>query len=1686
MRNGKKLLAMFLVFTLAFSHFAVVTEALATTSFVSIFGAKSDTGNENVEFEAYLANGEETSNALVSDVNNTNLAIQLQLGVKKSGYLKNGKVEIKPEENADLNFAMKEENQVAESEHVQVLENNVLEFNKIENSSEQLEISIPIEYKMEEYIQESKLKGTANVILSGIYVDEKGKEHEISKEIPLTLAWKDDRAVKVEEEISKYVQYGNDGVILQTIVKVDSSNENQKSLPTKQTELNINVPKINEVSPTEVTVIANSTVGTNGKGVGEVEFGSENCTYNEAEGKINIKLENKKQLVDVNESEEYLKVEGEENKQEERYYSQAGMDEYVVTYTFQNVRLSDEIQTSSNLEAKVVTFSGVEANNMENLATAEKMDNLILTGQTGDIISYNVENDTPEVSKVYSYLNKEMEYNSKTTINVSYTDIVQEMMIEDVENYYMSKSGNKVPTEDIYYKQISVSQENFNNILGEAGNIQILDISGNVLTTINKDSLVDESGNYNINFQDKISKVMIKTSAPINTGNLIISNKKATSSRSISKEAYADMDSIATTTVQKAKYSYVSDIVELGSRETATKLKDTVTDINFILDRDNLSTVTTNTNVEMRLELNNDKATSDIFGNSVFEIEMPEYITSLNITNASILYGEGLEISNLESYVRDGRIIAKVTVSGKQTDLNSGVLTNGTNIVLNADMNVDIYTPSVERGFKVYCNNEEATNYATEYKETKIQYSAPNGVIAINTTSNYNDAGSRLTSIKQGKQVDYLDIYAQAKKATMEIAVMNNNENAISNLAILGRIPFEGVKDITTGDNLGTTIDTKMMSRIATSQGNNGEFTIYYSDNKEATKDLKESSNRWTTSPENLETIKSYLIVPNDSNYKMEAKQVLKFTYEYEIPANLNHNENIYGTFVASYTNNMESVDLTEEARPDLIGLTTGAGPELELTLETDVNSVKENDEIKLKAIIKNVGQDIAQDVLVKLPVIDSTTFVSAEANRDIAKVEYVDGNVMTNIEKLAKNASVEINVTLQVGEMMASRSVSVLASATAKDLRAELESNKIQITFETGEFKIKQMIDSEASEDYYYQKDNKLDIAIYVKNLTATTQNNIKVETILPKEIKFSKADMLESINRGQYNDYVHTENATYDESTNKVTWTIEKIEPNTTKTLSLDVIIGDLSAGTTSNTVSIATKVSGETIQTYDAKDININIGKNSTSVTQTSSTPTYIKEGEMINYSFIIKNEGAATAKDIVLKDMIPEGLIVNEISYEVEGEIYRDLLSETGETEVTLSVPANDEVEVNVIATAVSLEGEMEKTVTNIGTISGDLMDEITSNPVTHIIQSTENTNNSGNDDDDDDTNYPYNTNSDITKSHKISGVAWLDANKNGMRDDGEQRMGNITAILVDSNSGVIKSTVTTNANGEYTFAGLQNGSYLVLFKYDTTLYTVATYRKEGIESSINSDVITTKIEQNGKKENGAVTDVINVNGANISNIDIGLVETAQFSLGIEKAITKVTVQNAQGTVTEEFDKVKLAQSAITAKYLAGTTVYVEYAITVTNNGDLEGFASEIVDYIPQGMTFNSGLNPDWYTGTDGNLYTKALANTELVSGQSQEVKLVLTKQMTTENTGNVSNTAEIAEDFNIYGVSDKNSTPKNKAQNEDDISTADLIITVKTGETLIYLSAIIISILAGGAIAFVVYERVIKNKRKGGV
>ena len=102
------------------------------------------------------------------------------------------------------------------------------------------------------------------------------------------------------------------------------------------------------------------------------------------------------------------------------------------------------------------------------------------------------------------YINSESSYQGLFGYS---TGIIENLNVVDVENLYVDKDGRTQENNDIYYKQVSLSKENFTNILGEDGEIKILDISGKVLNTINKDTEVNEDGNIVVNFNEKYNKL---------------------------------------------------------------------------------------------------------------------------------------------------------------------------------------------------------------------------------------------------------------------------------------------------------------------------------------------------------------------------------------------------------------------------------------------------------------------------------------------------------------------------------------------------------------------------------------------------------------------------------------------------------------------------------------------------------------------------------------------------------------------------------------------------------------------------------------------------------------------------------------------------------------------------------------------------------------------------------------------------------------------------------------------------------------------------------------------------------------------------------------------------------------------------------------------------------------------------
>ncbi len=1697
-KMSQKVLAGILVFTLTFANFAFTTEALATSIFETWFGEESSTGHKQVEFDAYFGTEEDKSYSVISDVNAEELAITLDLNVKDSGYLKDAKIAIKPkEEDEKLNFKLKGE--FEETETIQNVEDDVISLKQVDYNSEVV-LNIPIEYQNEEYVNDEKLYRDSQVVFTGIYVDDEGEETELLKEVDINVFWKDDREVKTSSEVTKYIKYGDGdktGVILQTVVNVDNTVEGN-SLPVRNSIVKIEAPKINGVQATSMQVLATSTAGTNGKSDEKVEFGTGNWGYDAETNMLTISVANEKELVEVsNAGENDNLIDGEaEVSEEERFYSKSGMDTYVITYTYEDLDTVEEANVNTKVNSEVTTFSGVSDADYINKVTNEEEFNFELNGETGDIVSYNINNETESISKAYTYVNYnssdryQVEYNSKTTINISYSEIVEGIVVEDLENYYVSENGSVFSADDVYYKQIKINKDNMINLLGEDGSVTIKDVDGNELVKFDNNYEVNDDGDLVFDFISKNSRVVIETSKAISQGNLIISNIKESSNSMYSKEEYKTFKELVSKTVGKAKYTYVDDLAVIGETENKVILNDVTTKATLVVDRDNLSTLTPNEDVELRLELNNNTDESDVYGHSEFEIRMPDYVTDVEVTDSSIMYGEGLDISNIEVYDIEGAKYIKVTVDGTQNTISTGVLNNGTNIVLNTNIKVDLYAPATESQFVLKYTNAESTSYEDGgLTQLPIYYSAPTGLVTVNSTSNFDFAGTVLTSIKQGEKEAEIAKNDVEKVATMEIIVMNNNNNIVSDLSILGRIPFKGVKDIKTGEDLGTTIDTTLVSGIVADEKNNTNFTIYYSENGEATKDLSDSSNGWTTEVENFDNIKSYLIVPTDSNYEMLVAEVLRFTYEYKIPADLKLNESIYGTFLAYYKNHTDVATVDEESKADKIGLSTGEGPELSIKLSSDVEtSIKEYEEMTYKVEVKNTGKTSAQNVKITIPVDNGFVIKDIPVEEGITSSSE-NGIIEFTIPTLGVDEVKELRFVLsaRAGE---EKDVSIKATATADDLEEPVVSDPVNIAIEKTVLKV-EIGHNFTEENTTIAENREVKYDITATNLSNEDLQNAVIEFKLPDEVSYKEGFLLEASSTpttGKNGAVVN-----YDDSTRTVTVNVGTLKSKTTAQAQIFVMTKELDSGSTYKVVTVTATAKADNVDTVTSNEISLGIGRPSLVFTQTTNTTdTYVTEGETIEYVFTIKNEGSFEAQDVSLIDYVPEGLLAKSITYGINGRESTKRVSGSAEPTITVSIPVDTELKATVKAIAKNLDGAAEATVTNKGSIQTKTMESpMLSNEITHIIEADPDYSNQVVEDAVQNTgatsNSSSSSNSNIVKTYKITGNAWLDEDKDGMRAENEQKMSGITARLVNADTGTVVKSITTDSKGAYTFAGVANGNYLVIFDYDTVKYTVTTYQKAGVEANVNSDAITTKIEQDGRQRNAAVTDRITIADSSVSNMDIGFVYADTFDLSLETSITKMTVQNKAGTDSVQFDNVTLAQMPIAAKYLSSSTTYIEYNIKVSNVGEIAGNVKRIIDYIPAGMKFNSTLNPDWYTGTDGNLYTSALADVELKPGETREIKLVLTKQMTEENTsGIVNNIAEIAEDYNIYGVSDINSTPMNKAQGENDMGSADAIITVKTGEVFIYISVIITSVILGSIVIFIAYTQIILKKRKAGV
>lgn len=1622
-----KLLAILLIFTLTIANFLTIGVNIA-----SYAANDNATNHQNVEFSAYF--DDNSSNKQTTELNGTineeEITLHLNVSVKKEGYF-NGKVTL---EDSNFNFVE------SSNEYVSEVKDNTITLNQI-NAGATADIKIKVKPIREERYKIGLLNSDSKLNITGVYRDSKEKDIKINatKTVKLNI---------IENNKEENV-LNNISIITNKIAKIDGEDKRvvQISWDMGLKDNNYPIEKINAKLPIP-------TIDGNQAEVKKVVYVNNMTSweYNYKDSIVNISLENKVSEKTGNVS---WKTEGNERVVLTCIYEK--------DVNLENLKLQAEEEITLYNSKKITVENTIDLNNQE-------QDNII-----------EVTSKSAEESIYKGKLNAgiERKYSTTTDVKINYSKIPEYISINEgtpvLENESNTKeSSGKVRYQtNTYIETTILKKEQVNKLFGEDGILTIYNQDKKVIATINKDTAVDENNNIIINYEnDKPEKIEIITTKPISEGDMEINNIR--NIQSVEKKGLEECQVLLTEV--EAKYYIGSEGIEKKAFNKI-KLNDSETEATLNLNKETLSTVVTN-NVEMKVTLKSNDEKYELYKNPTFKIELPSQVEAVKVNSIDIMYDNELKVANCQVA---GNII-NIKLEGEQTQYKDQAI-EGTNIIINADITVNKKSATKEEEIKMTYYNENGVKNNKSTSQ-KIKIVAPKDITTINSIK---DLHVETIGQEESKEV-IVERGKAEKQIDAQIEIINNNESAIENVKILGDFPT---------NRKSSNMNIEILKGITLQGTQNAK--IYYSENEEATDDLDNKQNKWQEEIQTIKNAKKYLIVVD----KIDSQSSVEGTYTMKIPANLEYNQEASTYYEVEYTN--VSTKIQNKLSSTRIKLQTGIGPKAETKITSTVagepvnGKIRNGEVIKYKIQISNVGTEDIKDLRVTAQVPEGTKMVIPEKNYEYTGASYY--------EELDLKQYEETISTLKVGEVVYKEYEVRVNSETKEGTKlvntAEIrygdvikQSDKIENETSTGNLRVTVKRVTDRKTEIY--ESSAIKYFAIIENISDKKQENIKVKSNIQgnlsveelylitgmKKETISDDDILDFNNPRSFSEEnvkekeeakINSELVEYKDEIN-----IGSLEAGEAKVLSYNMLVNKIEDN--KNTIDFSVIVKNGKDE-YKSNDLKEEVKSFSIKLSMEDNTESqYVKSGDIIEYTITAKNESNASTKGLIIKDSIPSQLTINKIT--VDGEEIE--LSKGNDVQIPCTIAANSTTTIK-IQTVVNYSANRNKVEAITNTAYAEVLGEkiATTSERTHFIKADETTdpsNPTGGEDDDNKNNEIQNP--DIAEGSKtITGLAWYDENANGKKDENEKAISNVKVKLLntttnnfvkDKNGNVLE--VTTNENGIYILDNIGNGKYIVIFDYDKAQYGLTKYKVGGVSDKYNSDAALNTLKIGNEELQVASTDILEVNNNDISGINIGFIKLQNFDLKLDKFVNRILLQDSNGTTVKEYNNTTMAKVELDAKKVKGTTVIVEYNIAVTNNGEVEGYAKKIVDYMPNNLKFSSELNKEWYQSGDV-LYSTSLANDKLKPGETKILKLTLTKSMTGEDTGLINNRAEIAEDYNELGIADSNSIPGNNKKNENDMGTAEVILSIRTGG-IIYITIAIITIV----ILAIVVVIVIKMKK----
>ena len=911
-------------------------------------------GTDNVKFSAFFLrdiNGDGYAEKIKGTCKQIGKedTLYMEVNVQTDGILKNAKIEVDGK-NFYLATTAPKDNELKDN----YVGTNIkkLEFNDMANGTQKLITGV---VRSGDYSY-SSLKASAigsninnlsrndnKIIFTGTYVGSDGNEVQINKEINLQTDWYGTTSASITTSSSTYYdiqdrQNEEDGTL--TLTAGIRTYENNYQLNIKKNYVEGTIPQLNGYDPISVTA----------------ETSTDSFNYDETTRKFTLTRE-----AQVDETGDITKT-----------ISRDNIHTLKIVYPLEAYKSLDS--TVVTIEIPVMTYyEGYNNTNRE-------FTNPYKSNEAKGILTYTFrgpqEYQTSLDIKVGEYMyNPTYRYvvSKKKPIRI-YNEISSEEKDDNyIVSWYISKGTNEssdglimkerkdgeTTVTDNFVKvdstrdsmeslttNIGIGFGNADKFIGDDGYIKVYDDeTDELLVTFTKDDWGKYTRTSPYKFSMPVKHIRVETSQTQDSQYFYVYSQKQLD------------DEYITTNYTREQFDELKYIESHLNVYAGTKLLGTLTHManyeapysiaQLTLSQNTLSTQLTEKNEILTIKATANESANQVgWTNGSFLIKLPADIIATDINTVEI-NNSSISLTSYEYIENDNGKFIKINTKNTNNTAQTFEVRIDTNIT------PDPRIATTTENFELWASNEEGVDYyynsadiydvndnlnldeKVHKSTTSVSLIAPNSLLTNQTASGFDKSGTQIVSPQIADVKPQLATVSQdTPEKTVKIGaqIKNNYSSVITDVVMLGKIPFEGNTYVLSGEDLGSEFTTKMTNKgIEVPEELKNKVVVYYSENETPNKDLSNTENGWKTAENitNWDNVKTYLIDFQD--VEIESGAEYTFYYTIQVPNGLDYNKKTFSHHGVYFSLKTPEGKYKTQTEPNKLGIRIAEKYNLEL-----------------------------------------------------------------------------------------------------------------------------------------------------------------------------------------------------------------------------------------------------------------------------------------------------------------------------------------------------------------------------------------------------------------------------------------------------------------------------------------------------------------------------------------------------------------------------------------------------------------------------------------------------------------------------------------------------------------------------------------------------------------------------------